>query len=120
MGISSGGETRNAPSSWTTDTLKAYVERIMDESDKRYEQRHSDQKEAVKAALASSERAVEKAEAISEKWRQNANEWRAAMSDKDKLYLTKDVAKSYFIAGIMAAGVMIALVELFVRMAFGK
>jgi len=42
------------------------------------------QKEAVAAALAASDKAVDKAEATAEKWRANANEWRGAMSDRDR------------------------------------
>ena len=42
------------------------------------------QKEAVAAALAASDKAVEKAEQTAEKWRESANEWRGAMSDRDR------------------------------------
>ncbi len=112
------GETKSDINGWTVDTLKAYVERLFDEHDRRYEQRFSAQQQSLTDALASATRAVDKAEEIAEKWRANANEWRAAMSDKDKLYLTKDVARGYFVSGLMAAGVMIALVELFVKILF--
>ena len=108
----------NNLNSWTTDTLHQHIKAMMDERDKRYEQLASAQKEAVASALASSERAVEKAEAIAERWRANANEWRAAMSDKDKLYLTKEVARGYFVTGLMAAGVLVGIVETFIRVLF--
>jgi len=42
------------------------------------------QKEAVAAALAASDKAVDKAETNAEKWRDQANEWRGAMSDRDR------------------------------------
>lgn len=45
--------------------------------------------EAVKAALASAEKAVEVAETNAEKWRNNANEWRSAMSDRERDFLTR-------------------------------
>ncbi len=112
------GETKSDISGWTVDTLKAYVERLFDEHDRRYEQRFEAQKKALEDALASATRAVDKAEDIAEKWRSNANEWRAAMSDKDKSYLTKEVARGYFVSGLMAAGVMIALAELVVKVIF--
>lgn len=67
------GETERSQSAWTTDTLKEY-----------FDQRFLDQKEAVNAALAAAERAVEKAELNAEKWRQNANEWRGAMNDRER------------------------------------
>ncbi len=96
---------------WTVQALHDHLKAMMDERDRRYEQ-------LSEAALASAERAVDKAELIAEKWRLNANEWRAAMSDKDQQYLTKDVARGYFVTGLMAAGVMIALAELFVKLLF--
>jgi len=108
-------ETKPDISGWTVDTLKVYVEKLFEEHDKRYDQRFSAQQESLKDALASASRAVDKAEAIAEKWRENANEWRATMTDKDKNFLTKDVAKGYFVSGLMAAGVMIALVELVIK-----
>jgi hypothetical protein len=112
------GETKTNVSGWSVDTLHEHIRSVMDERDARYSQLSNAQKDAVNAALSSAERAVEKAENIAEKWRQNANEWRAAMSDKDKLYLTKDVAKGYFVTGLMASGVLIAVVELFIRLLF--
>ena len=105
-------------SGWTVDTLHAHFKTMMDERDKRYEALSVAQKEAVEAALSSAQRAVDKAEGIAERWRQNANEWRSAMTDKDKLYLTKDVARGYFVTGLLAAGVMIAIAELFARFLF--
>lgn len=59
-------------------TLKEYFERILEERDK-----------AVTAALSAAKEAVLIAEASSEKWRANANEWRGAMSDKDSKFLTR-------------------------------
>ncbi len=101
---------------WNTDTLHAHIKAVMDERDRRYEAIAVAQKQAVDAALQSAQTAVDKAEAIAEKWRLNANEWRAAMGDKDKLYLTKDVARGYFVTGLMAAGVLIAVVEFLARL----
>lgn len=46
-------------------------------------------KEAVGAALAASEKAVDKAEGNAEKWRDSANEWRGAMSDREREFLTR-------------------------------
>ena len=92
------GETKSDISGWTVDTLKAYVERLFEEHDRRYEQRFAAQQQSLKDALESSSRAVDKAEGIAEKWRQNANEWRAAMSDRDKAYLTKEAADIKFIS----------------------
>jgi hypothetical protein len=121
---------------------KNNFEVILAEIDKRYEQRFTSQQEATKSALASAGMAVDKAEANSERWRANANEWRGSMSDKDKLFMPRseinprldaidksinelntfrDVAigkasqNSVFVALIIAlAGLIIGLVRLFV------
>lgn len=46
------------------------------------------QEKAVNAALAASEKAVSVAETNAEKWRDNANEWRGAMSDREARFVT--------------------------------
>lgn len=67
---------------------------VMDERDKLYTDRANSSKTAVDAALkaaetltnasfAASEKAIGKADANAEKWRENANEWRAAMQDRE-------------------------------------
>ena len=48
-----------------------------------------DDKEAVRAALAAAEKAVERAEVNAEKWRQNANEWRQSMLDRETKFSTR-------------------------------
>lgn len=87
------GETEKNVSAWTTDSLKEYFEALIKSNDQRYEQRFKDQAEAVKAALASAERAVEKAEANAEKWRMNANEWRGAMNDRERNLMPRSEAE---------------------------
>ncbi len=54
-------------------SLREYVDAMFAEREK-----------AVSAALAAAEKAVTKAEVNAEKWRENANEWRGAMSDRDR------------------------------------
>jgi hypothetical protein len=76
---------------WTVDTLHSHIIGIMDEREKRSEAAIRFQKEAQEAALASAQKAIDKSEEDAKAWRQNANEWRAAMTDKDKLYLTKEM-----------------------------
>ncbi len=83
------GETKEKVSGWTTDTLKAYCERLLDEHDRRYEQRFISQQSAVQDALRAASIAVDKAEATAEKWRQNANEWRGTLSDRDRLLIPR-------------------------------
>jgi hypothetical protein len=62
---------------------KRYTERA-EAQDKAVSAALAAQKEAVAAALAASDKAVEKAEVTAEKWRESANEWRGAMSDRDR------------------------------------
>ena len=59
-------------------SLKEHILALFEEKDK-----------AISAALASAKEAVAVAEINAAKWRESANEWRSAMSDKDKTYETK-------------------------------
>lgn len=86
--------------SWTVSTLKEYIERVVSDLRVYLDSKIGDlkeylvqqalaQAEAVKAALAAAEKAVNKAEANVEKWRESQNEWRAAMSDREKEFARK-------------------------------
>jgi hypothetical protein len=79
-------------------TLKEHFESILSEKDK-----------ALSAALASAEKAVLKKEEEVERWRSNANEWRGAMSDRERDFLTRK--EFYAIVGT-AVGVMGAVFAL--------
>lgn len=48
------------------------------------------QEKAVSAALASAEKATDKYEREVERWRANSNEWRSAMDDREKNFLSID------------------------------
>ena len=69
---------------WTIETLKEHFEKILAEKDK-----------AINIALAAAKEAVGVAEKNAEKWRDNANEWRAAMNDKDKMFVQKAEFNTY-------------------------
>jgi len=71
------------PAEWNFDTLKQHFDAL----------READ-KEAVKAALAAAEKAVEKADDNGEKWRENANEWRGAMNDRERNLMPRPEAES--------------------------
>ena len=45
---------------------------------------------AISAALAAAEKAVTVAEINSQKWRENANEWRQAMDDREAQFVKAD------------------------------
>lgn len=93
---SGGGQTAKDPSGWSTDTLKDYLERIVHESDRRYEQRFEAQEKAVRAALDSAALAVTKAETDNLKWREAANEWRLAMGDRERNFMPRNESVSEF------------------------
>ena len=94
--LGGGGETAKDPSGWSTDTLKAYIERVIVEHDRRYEERFVAQQMAVRAALDAAAEATMKAEQNAERWRNNANEWRAAMTDREKNFMSQGQANTQF------------------------
>jgi len=75
--------------SWTLATLKQHYDQRMLDQDKAVQAALAAAEKAVAAALAAAEKAVEKSETNSEKWRQNANEWRSAMNDREAKFSMK-------------------------------
>lgn len=95
---------------WTAELVRVHLATLIDANDRRYEDRFDAQEKAVKdafaasekavnaalaaqekavnAALAASEKAVSVAETNAEKWRDNANEWRGAMTDRESKFVT--------------------------------
>ena len=85
------------------EALRREVNITLNERDRRYTERSSQQdkavvdalaaaEKAVSAALVAADRAVEKEQANAEKWRDSANEWRQAMNDREVRFLGKDEA----------------------------
>lgn len=70
-------------------SVKEYFEKILSEKDKYYERVFTEKDKALNAALSTAKEAVAVAERNAEKWRDNANEWRGAMNDKDKNLMQK-------------------------------
>lgn len=114
-------------------TLRA----VVDERDRRYEDRFKAQEKAVEAALASAREAVEKAEAAAEKRFESVNEFRAQQKDLMSTFLPRsefDALRSRFetmegrasgIAGswaflVAAVGVVIAVVAVVVSRKPGR
>jgi hypothetical protein len=77
-------------------SLREYVER-----------RFEDQDKAVQAALAAAEKAVLKKEEEVERWRAAANEWRGALSDRERDYLSR--REFYSIIGTVVGLIGLAL-----------
>ena len=85
--------------------LRAYIEALMAEADKRNEQRFLAQQKAVQdamvaqekavtAALAAAEKAVAVAERNAEQWRAGANEWRGSMTDRERNFASQGDLKA--------------------------
>lgn len=90
----------NQEADWSAGLVLKHILAVLEANDQRYQERFAAQEKAVKdalaaqekavnAALAASEKAVLVAENNAEKWRSNANEWRAAMTDREKTFATK-------------------------------
>jgi hypothetical protein len=99
-------------------TIKEYVDQRFADERTYNDRRFDDQDAAVKSALAASdkqnastaasaEKAVDKAEGQSEKWRDNANEWRGAMSDRERDFLSRK--EFYAIVGTAVAVIILAI-----------
>lgn len=86
--------TSQSKDGWTLDTLKA----LMDERDRRYSETFEARRLSIESELRSLDKAVGVAEANSEKWRNSANEWRQAMNDKDRTFITKGTLWGYAVA----------------------
>src|SRR6185437_12887450 len=69
---------------------------IVDERDRRYEERFRAMDEKTMLALAASEKAVTKAEIAQEKRFDNTNEWRAAMQDRDRNQMPRSEIEQRF------------------------
>ena len=78
-----------ADSCWNVESLYRHFASLIETANRSTDQRFIDQEKAVKAALASAETAVNKAEYNSEKWRDSANEWRQAMDDREVKFLPR-------------------------------
>lgn len=69
-------------------SLRDFIERIILEHERRFEQRFSDAEKAVKNALAAAEKAVDKSEAAQGVRNALQNEFRASLGDLSKLMWT--------------------------------
>ena len=93
-------ESAEKKTGWTPGLVLEHISAMMSAADKRYEERFAAQEKAVKDALAAQEKAVNAALAASEKavlvaennaqkWRENANEWRSAMTDREQNFTSR-------------------------------
>ena len=88
-------------------SLREYIERVVQEMDRRYGERWEAQQQAVQAALLAQEKAVQaaftganeainKAEAAQRAYNERSNEFRAALDDAQKTLLSRAEAAAEF------------------------
>lgn len=98
---------KDADIQWTPDTLYVHIA-----------QRFEDQDKAVKAALDSANKLVEQANENTRKWQENANEWRGAMTDRERQFVRKDELKGIWIVlvtSLTAMGAILGIVTFFTK-----
>jgi hypothetical protein len=94
------GETRTNISGWTVDTALEHVMAQIASNDRRYEERFAASQKAlelglagtkseINAALVAADRAVQKAEAASEKRFEGVNEFRSTLSDQQRTLIPR-------------------------------
>jgi hypothetical protein len=100
---------------WTVETLKIHMETLMKEQDRRYEQVALASDKTLQAALLAVKEATTETKQNAAVWHAHQNEWRQAMSDKDRAFITKAAMWGYMVgaAGVILA--LVAIVELLLR-----
>jgi hypothetical protein len=88
--------TAGAPDGWSVDTLRQYVLSLIDQHDQRYKERFEAQNAQLAAALASAERAVEKAELATEKRFIEGNNYRADLDKQQRTFMPRLEAEGKF------------------------
>jgi hypothetical protein len=86
---------------WSVDNLRQHFDALRAEEERRYEQRFLAQERAVAAALANAEKTADRLEDQAAAWRANANEWRAAMTDREQRFVTREAFDAQ--AAVLAA-----------------
>jgi hypothetical protein len=92
-----------------------WMTKFLEERDLRYAQLSEAKEKALVAALAASDKAVSVAERNAEKWRDSANEWRAAMTDKDRNFVTKTVLWGYCVGMLSFVVALVSLLRVFIK-----
>jgi hypothetical protein len=77
---------------WTLDTLYVYVTTLIAANDRRYMEHFSAQQASFTAAMRANQEALAITAESAEKWRQNSNEWRGAMDDRERNLMPRQLA----------------------------
>jgi hypothetical protein len=83
---------------WTIETLKEHLERLLQEHSERYQERHDTMMRGVKDALASADKAVLKAEEAANKRFESVNEFRQTLSDQQRMFFPRQEAEAQLAA----------------------
>jgi hypothetical protein len=92
-------------------SLKEYIDRRFDDQEKAVQAALMAADKGVSAALASAEKAVDKAEVGAERWRNAANEWRGALNDRERDFLTRREFYAMLVTAIAAVSLILAFVS---------
>lgn len=79
----------NEADTWSLIAFKEHIERLINERDRLYLARFTAAEEAVKAAFASTEKAVAKSEEAQRSYNERSNEFRGQLDDQAKTLLGK-------------------------------
>jgi hypothetical protein len=91
-------------SGWTTETLKEHYDSLQYERELRYQQRFESQ-----------ERALEEAKRSSEKRLDGMNEFRGALTDAQKTFVTWPMVVALILSGCTITGTAVVVVTFFMR-----
>lgn len=69
-------------------------------------------KEYVDQRLLDKDKAIDIAQENSDKWRANANEWREAMNDRERQFLTRREFYSILVTGVAVIGLILGLARI--------
>jgi hypothetical protein len=86
------GETEDNISGWTTDTLRADLQRQLDTLREIFEQRINAEHDAMITAMDVAEKAVVKAEVSAEKRFESVNEFRGQLADQVATFMSRQEA----------------------------
>lgn len=82
-------DTAKGTSGWTVETAIVYFKDMLAAAEAKNQQQFRDAKEAIQIAQAASQSAINKSEANDAKWRDNSNEWRQAMDDREVKFMPR-------------------------------
>jgi hypothetical protein len=97
---------------WTVNTLYLHFSKIIAELEKRTTSEREANDKALAAALVAIEKATQETKHQTDKWQANSNEWRGAMTEKDRNFVTKREIWGYAVGMV---GMILGMLEIFQR-----